>query len=324
MPAASDAHDSSAEEIELLTRVASLYYLQEATQAEIGDALGLSRPKVARLLQRARDAQIVDISVRTHPALSAGLERELVARYGLAHAVLVADQRSEQVQRRMVARAAGNVLSRLVRDGTVVAVGMGRNVAAVVDEMPDPPPRSCTFVSAIGGSLQVGTPHNSNEIARRLASRFQGAAEALYAPAYADNRRVRDAFLAHADVQTTLSRAGAADIAIVGIGDARDDSAVVQMGCFSAKEMVELRRHGAVGDVLGAFFDLEGRPVRGGSVGRRVVAVSADELARIEAVIAVVTESDKVQALRGVLASGILNVLVTTIANARGILGGAG
>ncbi len=174
MPAASDSSDSSADDIELLTRVASLYYLQDATQAEIGDALSLSRPKVARLLRRARDEQIVEISIRTHPALSAALEAELVARYGLAQAVLVADQGSEQVQRRMVGRAAANVLIRLVRDGSVVAVGMGRNVAALAEELPEPRARDCTFVSAIGGSLHVGTPHNSNEIARRLASRFRG------------------------------------------------------------------------------------------------------------------------------------------------------
>ena len=323
MPGVNGSHDLSEDDLELLTRVASLYYLQDATQAEIGLALGLSRPKVGRLLRRARDEQIVDISVRTHPALSVKLESELVRRYGLTQAVLVADQRSEQAQRRMVARAAANVLSRLVQDGSIVAVGMGRNVGAVPEEVSEAPSRSCTFVSAIGGSLQVGTPNNSNEIARRLADHFRGTAQTLFAPAYAENTRVRDAFLGHSDVQETLARAGSADIALVGIGDARDDSAVVEMGCFSAEEMAQLRRHGAVGDILGFFFDLGGQPPSIGDVERCVVAVSPDQLKQIKCVIAVVGESDKVEAVRGGLGTGILNVLVTTIATARGVLAAA-
>jgi DNA-binding transcriptional regulator LsrR (DeoR family) len=304
-----------------MTRVASLYYIEEATQAEIASLLGLSRPKVGRLLQRARHEGVVQISVRAHPGLNAGLESEVAARFGLAAAILVADQDSEESQRALTARAVAELLARSLHDGSVVAVGMGRNVGAVPQQLSAPPARSCTFVSAMGGSPQVGTGLNPNDICRRLAEAFNGAAESLYAPAYAESKAARAAFMGHVDVRETLARARAAECAVVGIGDARNDSAVVQMGCFSAGEMAALREAGAVGDILGSFFDAGGRAVRG-AIGQRVVGLSADDLRSVPRVVAMAGEPGKARSVLGALRSGMVDVLVTSVATAEHVLAG--
>jgi DNA-binding transcriptional regulator LsrR (DeoR family) len=110
-----------------------------------------------------------------------------------------------------------------------------------------------------------------------------------------------------------------ATVAILGIGDARNDSAVVQMGCFSGSEMGQLRQAGAVGDMLGSFFDIDGSPVSRGMEGR-VVGLSAVDLRAIPQVIAVVSEVDKDTAVLGALRTGIVDVLITTVAIAGSVL----
>lgn len=310
---------SKSEDIELMTRVASLYYLENVTQADIGVLLGLSRPKVNRLLQRAREEHIVEITVRTHPALRTELESELVKRFAVSRAILVANQRTDENQRNLVARAAAEHLALSLHDGATVAVGMGRNVGAVPDQLSNPPRRACTFVCAIGGSPQMGAPVNPNDICRRLAEGFRGQAESFYAPAYAENAVLRDALSKHNDVKEALARAKSATVAILGIGDARNDSAVVQMGCFSGSEMGQLRQAGAVGDMLGSFFDIDGSPVSRGMEGR-VVGLSAVDLRAIPQVIAVVSEVDKDTAVLGALRTGIVDVLITTVAIAGSVL----
>lgn len=306
-------------EIELMTRAASAYYLQDATQGEVAELLGLSRPKVGRLLKKARAERIVEITVHTHPALSLQLETELRERFGLRQALLVGDHRGEAAQRNAVARAAAAFLDRTLADGAVVAVGMGRNVGAVADHVAGPPRSSCTFVSAIGGSPQVDAPVNPNDICRRLAERLGGRAEGLYAPAYAESARVRAAFVRHEDVRATLARARRAGFALVGVGDARDDSAVVRMGCFSVREMRRMRDAGAVGDILGSFFDVDGGPVAGG-MEARVVGLGRDDLRRVPCVIAALSEGRKGQAALGALRAGIIDVFVTSIGIARRVL----
>jgi DNA-binding transcriptional regulator LsrR (DeoR family) len=308
---------------DLMTRVASQYYLEGMTQEAVARSLRLSRPKVGRLLDRARMNGIVEITVNVHPDIGLQLEAALVAEFGLDKVVLVNDQTDEAGQRASVARAAAGFLERQLNDGDMVAIGMGRNVGAAPDCIGTPSPRAAAFVSAIGGSPLVDTGVNPNEICRRLAEAFGGTAEVLYAPAYAESPAVRDAFINHDDVRDVLERARAANVALIGIGNARDDSAVVRMGCFSVTEMRTLRERGAVGDILGSFFDVGGNPVVDG-IADRVVAIGRADLERVDCVVAICSERDKEDAILGALRSGMVNVLVTNLSTARTVLELAG
>jgi len=304
----------------MMARVAALYYLEDMTQEKIARTLGLSRPKVSRLLQRARSEKIVEITVHVDPALSARLEERLVDEFRLRQAFLVSDQLVESAQRAAVAGAAAGYLARNLEDGVVVAVGMGRNVGAVPDQLVNPAMRpGSRFVSAIGGSPEVEAPVNPNDISRRLAEQFGAKATGLYAPSYARTTAEHDAFMRHRDVRATLQLARSARVALVGIGDAREDSAVVKMGCFSASEMDGLREAGAVGDILGTFFDIHGRPVADG-MDSRVIALGGTDLRRIGEVLAVASERSKASSLLGALRTGVVDVLFTSIAIARQIL----
>ena len=306
-------------DVELMTRVASQYYLEGMTQEAVARSLRLSRPKVGRLLERARSLGIVEITVHVPPDLSLQVEAALVAEFVLDQVLLVNDQTDASAQRASVARAAAGFLKRQLSNADVAALGMGRNVGAVPDFVGTPPPRAATFVSAIGGSPLVDAGVNPNEICRRLAEAFAGSAEVLYAPAYAETPAVRDAFINHDDVRDVLERARAANIALIGIGNARDDSAVVRMGCFSVAEMRRLRDRGAVGDILGSFFDANGRAVVDG-IGDRVVAIGRADLEAIPCVVAICSERDKGDAILGALRSGMVNVLVTNLSTARTVL----
>jgi DNA-binding transcriptional regulator LsrR (DeoR family) len=318
-PTATNRAQSNRRDIELMTRVASQYYLEGMTQEAVARSLRLSRPKVGRLLDRARSVGIVEITVNVHPDIGLKVEGALASEFELDQVILVNDQTDDSGQRASVARAAAAFLKRQLSDGDVVALGMGRNVGAVPDFIGTPTPRAATFVSAIGGSPLVDSDVNPNEICRRLAEAFGGSAAMLYAPAYAETPEVRDAFMQHDAVRDGLARARGASAALIGVGNARDDSAVVRMGCFSVAEMRRLRDRGAVGDVLGSFFDVDGHAVVDG-IGDRVVAIERADLEAIDCVVAICSELDKNDAILGALRSGMVNVLVTNLSTARTVL----
>lgn len=303
-------------QLELMARAAALYYLEDVTQADVAERLGLSRVKVGRLLKRARETGIVEITVHAPAVLTERLEADICARFGVKHVLLGADHSDEALQRELVVQRVGEYLLRHLHAGMTVAVGMGRNVAGVAASIRQAPARGCTFVPAIGGSPAVSRGVDAGDISRDMAERFGGAALGLFAPAYAETPAVRRAFLGHDDVRGALARAADAQVAVVGIGDAENDSAVVRMGCFSQLDMIRMRQAGAVGDILGSFFDQQGRPVAAG-MGDRVVAIGAEDLHRIPCVIGVAADPNKAPAILGALRSGMLNVLATSVANAR-------
>ena len=303
-----------------LAQLATLYYVDGLTQDELSRHFSVSRASVGRLLRKAQEEGIVEIRVRPHASFAADLERRLVARFGIKRALIAVDHKDAEKQRELLAGLVASELDRILLDGSVVAVGMGRNVSAVSEHAVSATRRHCLFVSAIGGSYRGGQGMNADHIARRLASRFGGDCESLYAPALIADPVHRQALLENDTVRHTLEKARRADIALIGIGDMSEDSNMVRMGWFSAQEISEAKRVGTVGDMMGYdFIDIHGQPAATPMQGR-VVGVSRNDLLRIPNVIAVAAESSKVTGILGALRTGAIDTLATTGVNALAVL----
>ena len=313
MPSLDDlGHD----EFELLARVAHRYYADGLTQEALAREFGLSRPKVQRLLDRARAAGVVDIRIAKPPWLHLDLERALRERFGLAEAMVAPARSDADAQRAEVARAAAADLERRLDDGAVVAVSHGRDTGEVPRFFAPRRRVAATFVSAMGGSPLVDSPTNPNEIVRRLADRCGGQSVGLYAPASVESARMRAQLVREPAVAETLGIAARASIALVGIGGTDDACTMVRSGSVSLDEIRRLRDAGAVGDVLGNYVDADGGLVESPETGR-LVSLSLDELHAIGTVVVVVSEAEKPLAILGVLRTGVVDVLVIDEGNAR-------
>jgi DNA-binding transcriptional regulator LsrR (DeoR family) len=311
--------DLSPEDFEHLARIAHRSYVDGRTQAEIGREFGLSRPKVQRLLERARWAGVVDIRIAAPPWLNLDLETRLREEFRLADAIVAPRRADPQSQREAVARSAAQFLERRLHDGAVIAVGHGRDAGEVPRFFRPRRRLDCEYVSAMGGSPRVDTPTNPNEICQALAAASGGRSRSLYAPAYVENAEVRDRFLEQEAIAHTLDAAARADMALVGIGSVDDGCTMVRSGCLSLEEIAWLRDQGAVGDILGNYVDGGGRLIASPHRGR-LIALSIDDLRRVETVVAVVSEVEKPPAILGVLRALVVDVLVVDERNAHAVL----
>jgi len=306
------------ESLKLLTRVASLYYLEHKTQGEIAAELHLSRQKVQRLLHEARTVGIVQTSIRTLPLLHLDLERQLKSAFSLHDAIVTASHPDEALQAQAAAQAAADYLERYLTDSSVVAISVGRSVAQIASYL-SPGVAHPLFVSALGGVPHPGKAMSPNDICRALAAATGGRAEYLYAPAYVESQQVRDLLLSQQAVRQALDCARRANIAIIGIGGAGDDTLLVRAGCLSVQEVQRVRAQGAVSCVSGSFLDENGREVSP-ELQARLVGLTPDDLRRIPLVIALSTEPGRGPAILSALRAGIINVLITTSDNAYDVL----
>jgi DNA-binding transcriptional regulator LsrR (DeoR family) len=307
------------DEHELLARIAHRSYVDNRTQEEIGREFGLSRPKVQRLLERARAAGVVEFHIAAPPGLNLDLEARLIATFRLADAIVSPNRTDAETQRAAVARSAAMFLERRLRAGDVVAVSHGRDTGEVPRFFRPAASLDVTFVSAMGGSPHVDTPTNPNEICRALAEKAGGRAVSLYAPAYVESADMRNRLLEQEAIAATLDVAARANVALIGIGGTDDGCTMVRSGCLSLDEIARLREQGAVGDVLGNYVDVHGAHIAAPH-SERVIALSIDDVRRIETVIAVVSEPEKTMAILGALRCEIVDVLVVDEANARALL----
>lgn len=307
------------DEHELLARIAHRSYVDGRTQEEIAQEFGLSRPKVQRLLERARQAGVVDIHIEAPPGLNLELEAQLVEAFSLTDAIVSPDRMDADARREAVARSAAKYLERRLQDGAVVAVSHGRDTGEVPRFFRPTRRLDVVFASAMGGSPRVDNPTNPNEICRTLADRCGGRAESLYAPAYVESVDMRDRLLEQEAVVHTLDVAARATVALVGIGGTDDGCTMVRSGCLSLDEIARLRDQGAVGDVLGNYVSVEGTLISAPH-SERLIALSVEDLLRIETVVAVASESEKPLAILGVLRAGVIDVLIVDEGNARAVL----
>ena len=80
---------SSYESIQLINTILTLYYVEELTQTEIAQRMGLSTAKVNRLLVQAREQGYVNITIRTPFQSLFELEDRLKAVFGLKDAIVI-------------------------------------------------------------------------------------------------------------------------------------------------------------------------------------------------------------------------------------------
>ncbi len=305
----------------LLTEIAVAYYDQEQTQEEIAKRFGISRIKVGRLLKKARQEGIVEISVKYHPVFSSQIEQQFISHFGIKRALIALDHHDEDEQRQQVAALVSNYLAGVLKNDMTVTVGQGRNVAAVANHVGVFPERHCRFICGIGGTKRDNQLIDADHISRNLARKFNGFSETLYAPAYVETPELRAAFMQNRLIKATLEQASKADVAIIGLGDMNENSFMVQLGWFTPQEIATARQEqGVVGDLAGySFFNIQGKPVDT-VMNDRVIGLSLEQLRAIPCVIAIASESTKATAILGALRTGVIDVLATSASNARSVI----
>lgn len=295
-----------------MLQAAHLYYLDNLTQAEIANILGVSRPTVSRLLMRAREEGLVQITITPWRQRDPALEERVVKAFNLRGAIIVrsAGTVESSAVRQGIGAGAASHLVKLFHPNDVIGIGRGRTLAELISAMrPPADPLNLTIVQLLG---DVSAQHDetlAHELTRQLAANFGGKAYYLTAPALVENSTVREILLNSAAIRTVRQLYDQVRIALVGIGEI-ERSPLVLGGLIAESEAQAMQHEGIVGDICGYFFDIEGR-FRSTMFDNRAIGITPDELRRCEYAIAIAGGPDKVIPLLGVLRTGVVNFLIS-------------
>ncbi len=299
---------------ELLLRVGWYYYKDELTQDEIARRLSVSRASVGRLLDRARKVGLVSINLNTEYLDAFELSGELRRVFGLAEALVVPDHEKEPADYHALNARIGlggaQFMSTHLRPGGSLGVGWGETVSRVI---------AATNFGAVGPVHMVTlTGGVDGYLPTILSSKGEVAAEppglisatVIPSPIMASTPALAAALREEPTIQQVLKQACDVEHALVGVGTPTADATIVHMGYLDADDARGLRERGVVGDILGQFFDADGRVVELPIHDRRIV-IDLPDLARIPKVVGVAGGLHKTGAILGALHGGFLDVLVT-------------
>ena len=304
-------------ELVLMASVARAYYVEGRAKTEIAGQFDISRFKVARLLDQARETGMVRIEIGRPGSIDVGLSSELQARFRLKHAIVVATPETDpQALRDQIGRAGAELLSEIVTVNDVLGFGWARSLLAIKASLPRLAP--CPVVQLTGALSRPDVDVSSIELVRDIARIGGGPAYYFYAPMLVPDRTTAAVLRRHPEVARAFEHFPAVTKAVVGVGGWRPPASTAYDALTSAERRV-LLDHGVVADVSGVLLDAEGRPVEIPPTDR-MICISAAQLRRIPEVLALAYGPEKAPAPRAEIRGGFVTGLVTHTAFARALL----
>ncbi len=301
----------------LMHAAATLYYLEDATQAEVARRLGTSRATVSRLLADARRLGIVRIEV--HEPTDEGhddLGPRTAEALGL-HAVHIAPVAHEAVLGASLAVQLSHALRAVgLTPGDVLLTSSGRTVwEASREALPDLP--GIIVTPTVGGQDEPEAWYQTNEISRVVAERVGGRPVFLYAPAL-PGPELYERLLDDPGTRRVLELWENATCAVLGVGaPPRTRRSMPTFVPRSADWLDD-----SAGDICSRFFDSDGEPIPfPGS--ERLIATSLETMRRIPVTIAVAVGETKTPSLLAAARAGWFNTLVTDAPTASSLLAAA-
>ncbi|MGW0983344.1 sugar-binding transcriptional regulator [Streptomyces xiamenensis] len=295
--------------------MARRFYLEGKSKIQIADEFGVSRFKVARVLESAVEHDLVRIEIRVPAELDADRSDALRARYGLRHVVVAespTDTADDTPDPEHLGEVGAELLGELVAEGDVLGLAWGRSTIHMAAALRELPP--CTVVQ-LTGVYDAGTAERGSvEAVRRAAAVSGGEAHPIYAPMLLPDSATADALRAQRGIAAAFEFFDKVTIAAVSIGSWEPGISTVH-DMLNKDEREHYASLGVAAEMSAHLFDAMGRRV-GRDLGERCITVEAERLRRIPEVVAIAGGRRKAEAIGAVLRSGLVTSLVTDTAAA--------
>lgn len=296
---------------QLRARIAWYYYVAGLTQQEISDRLGIARARVNKIAGQLREDGSVVVDIRLPLASCIELEEKLRVAYGLKYVSVVPAVDDDEQQRRLIGDAAGIMLDDLIADGQCISVGWGRTLSAAIKRLRPRTLRDSSVVSLMGGLMRASET-NSFDVSTELAKTLGSDCFFVTAPVYCPSVESREILLTHSGVNEVMARARKSDLAIVSCGDLTPGTKMTSLSSIGSvrDRLPELKKMGAIGEILGTFLDQDGRPVDH-MLNKCVIALPPEDLKSIPHSILISGGAYKATIIQAILTGGYVNCLVT-------------
>ncbi len=300
----------------LTATVARRYYLEGATKSDIAAELGLSRFKVARLLDEARATGVVRIELDSSGQIDLDLSVRLAEAFQLQHCVVVHGPEDDDVLlRRTLGRAAAELLTEIVEAGDVLGLSWARSLMPMRSSIGQI--ARCDVVQLTGA---LSLPHDETpvELVRDVARRSAGRAYVYYAPMILPDAATASVLRTQPEVARALAKFSEVTKAVVGVGAWRKGLSTIA-DALTEDERDEMYELGVRSELSGVQLDAEGVPLTT-QLTPRLIGIDAEQLRGVPEVIGVVYGVAKADAVLAALRGGFLTSLVTHPALARELL----
>lgn len=291
----------------LAATVARRFYIDGSTKSEIADELGLSRFKVARLLEQSVREGIVKFEIATPNSFNAELSEVLRKKFGLRRVIVIdvpEEERTAAGIRQAVGRGAAAVLSELVTETDVLGIGWGRTLSAMSQELTELPRSLVVQMGGMVGSVA----ENSLELVRKISEVGGGQAYPLFVPLVVQDALTKQSLSTQPGVAAAMKLFDSITVAAVAVGS-WDPPDSQMMASLPLHEREALVGKGVAAEVLATLIKHDGTVLS--DLQDRSMATGIEVLRGIPELMLIAGGENKAEAVRAVISAGLGTTLVT-------------
>ncbi|HEX3017775.1 MAG TPA: sugar-binding transcriptional regulator [Caproicibacter sp.] len=286
----------------LTVKTAWYYYCENMTQQQISDKLGISRMRVIKLLERAKQEGVIQFRIRQDSAQHMNLERKLAEVWGLKDTFIVPTPPPEANVNETIAKAAAMYINNRITENCFINMGYGDTLSKILNHLATMNEFPISVVSLTGG-VSYYLPNVQSHT-------FNAKLYLIPSPLLVSSGEMVEAMRQEPSVMEVFRMVRLASITLVGIGGMGDDATILGNGILSKNDFLYLSMKGAVGDILSHFIDKDGNPVQT-DVDKRLISTSLETIRELDNVIGVAAGLSKIEAIRAALRGRYLDILIT-------------
>jgi DNA-binding transcriptional regulator LsrR (DeoR family) len=294
--------------------VARRHFLGGESKVDLAASLGISRFKVARLLEAARESGMVSIEIVSPLGIDTERSERLREALGLRHCVVVPGSGSQAGPG--VSAAAAALLSEVIGEEDVLGLPWSRSVNQMVNALERLP--QVPVVQLSGAMVTPEEDSTSVDVVRRAAQIAGGGRHVFYSPLLLDDAASAEVMRRQPPVRQALDHVDDVTLAVIGLGAWAPGMSTIHE-VLSAPERAAVAGAGVVGEAAGVFFDADGVIVET-PLTARIVGLTGSQLRRIRHVIAIAHGIAKVGAVTAAVRGELIDSLVTTSETADALL----
>lgn len=297
---------------------ARLYYVGGLTQAQVAKDMGVSRPTASKLIQRARDADFVTITINDPRERQDRLEADIRELYKLDSVRVASVDGDTPELLDALGRVGAEVVEELVRDGTMLGVTWGNTLWSIARHLHRRDVRGVEVIQLKGGLSFTSWEANDMETMNLFCRAFNAYGRYLHLPIVFDTAEVKDLVESEQHLRRILDMGKQAELAVFTVGSVKPDSLLLSAGYLKREERSFLHAH-AKGDICSRFFGEDGMTCLP-SLDDRTVGISLADLKAKPTRVLVAGGANKLDGLEAALLHGYATHLVTDRFSARALV----
>ena len=290
--------------------ISFLHFEKGLSQQQIASRLGLSKMTVSRILQKAKKSNIIQIHIKLPFQLDETLSKHIEKIYGINKAIVVkkAGKKEENISE-LIGRVCAFYMGLSLSDNDFLGIGLGKTIGQAVRNLVPMETKNLHIVQLMGGLSDV-TYKNPFTIVQETCRKLKAEGTFLTSFAAVENEKMRDSIINNTPMGVQIKEMWAkCKEAIFGIGTI-EKGTLLSPKLVTDEELDRLKQLGAVGDILGHCFNLNGGFINN-DLENRLVSIPVNMLRNIPKRVSVAGGEGKSRAIRGALLSGMITTLIT-------------